>query len=245
MNPQSFRHKLEIAIEQRDQSMLDELERVAVDCPTTSRLWQEHCLLERAIEQWASSPLLSELQAQAANTNSVIAPSPVGSKKVRNSRFSIAALSGIACLLFVGWIVTNTNQLNTSPAPVAVTDSSSTIQVASRKSTSPVISDAYRSPERKRKPFAPVNHSYSLVEQSKAYLPTTVLPPVIPGVTSQITEEVSQTWERISVLPEEMQQVWKNLNLPTEDEQDETSPTKKMPTEPKAPRKFSLFNMLS
>ncbi len=243
MNPQSYRKKLETAIEQRDQLLLDELEQIANDSPATSRLWQDHCLLERAIDDWVSSSLLSEIQQQPATSASLTTTLPVISKKKKRSKRSLpAAISGIACLLFAGWFATGQHQLQEKNLPVAQ------VQVTSAKSilqTTSVVLEPIEQRKQKRKPFAPLNHSYDLVEQSKTFFPSSVLPPVIPDVTNQIAEEVSQTWGRLSVLPEEMQQVWKNLNLPTENESNEASPTEEMPTKPKAPRRFSFFNMLS
>lgn len=247
MNPQSYRKKLETAIEQRDQLLLDELEQIAKDSPATSRLWQDHCLLEHAIEDWVSSSLLCEIQQceiqqQPATPCSLITTVPVTSKKKRSKRSLPAVITGVACLLFAGWFATGQYQLQENNLHVAQ------VQVASANSTLQAISVVHQSIEQtkqKRKPFAPLNHSYDLVEQSKTFLPSSVLPPVIPDLTNQIAEEVSQTWVRISVLPEEMQQVWKELNLPTENESDEASPVEIMPTEPKSPRRFSFFNMLS
>ncbi len=242
MNPQSYRKKLETAIEQRDQLLLDELEQIAKDSPVTSRLWQEHCLLERAIDDWVHSSLLSEIQQQPASSDSLTTTLPVISKKKQSRRSLPAAISGVACLLFAGWFATGQHQLQEKNFPVAQ------VQSGTEKSTLRAISVAHQPIEQakqKRKPFAPLNHSYDLVEQSKTFLPRSVLPPVIPDLTNQIAEEVSQTWVRLSVLPEEMQEVWEELNLPTENESDEASPTEEMPTKPKAPRKFSFFNMLS
>lgn len=221
MNPQAYRIKLETAVEQRDQHLLDELERIAVDSPATEQLWEEHCLLEQAIGQWVDSPRSSVCDHLVAECLPVSSPEAPG--RFRRASSFFATFSGVACLLIIGWIATNTNRTEIASSELAV----QTVQEPSQI---------------ERGPFTQVSHSVDLLDQGKALLPAMVAFPVIPEVASQITEEVSQTWERISVLPEEMQQVWKQLNLPTTRQY---PPAEEMPSQPKPARVFSFFNMLS
>ncbi len=242
VNPQSYRKKLETAVEQRDRLLLAELEQIADDSPATSRLWQEHCLLERAIEDWVRCSSFSEAEQDLSVTEPSAVKLPSSNKK--QNRYSVSALvSGIACLVLIGWLAGGQTELRENDLSVARHDHLNSVH--SNEQVTEVVFDPVVNIKQKRKPFAPLDHSYDLVEQSKAFLPSSVLPPVLPEVTNQIAEEVSQTWVRLSVLPEEMQQVWKELNLPTEHEQDEVAPPEKMPAKQKPARRFSFFNMLS
>ena len=246
VNPQSYRKKLETAIEQRDQVLLDELEQIAHQSPTTLRMWQEHCLLESAIETWVESASSGKAAKHSCSQNVRVAPRSSGGRGTRGmTRFSVPAISALCCLLLLGWLAGGWRTVPEDSSrghqvQLVVSDVSNVeeAEVSGRSHSSGQL-------RRERKPFEPLDRSYDLVDQGRALLPDSVLPPVISDLTDQFAEEAGQTWERISVLPVEMQQVWKELNLPSEDSEDQRQPAKKMPTDRKTSNRFSFFNMLS
>ncbi|MBL4884625.1 MAG: hypothetical protein JKY95_08840 [Planctomycetaceae bacterium] len=234
MNSQSYRIKLEAAIEQRDQLMLAELERIAADSPATKRLWEDHSFLEQAIEAWVNSPASVDVDSMTTSLPKAMTEGPRNSRRTRSS---VAAISGIACLLLFSWIATSGNQTETVSHQL-------TAQTDPAAQADPT---AQNPGKQKQGPFTQVSHSYDLVDQGRALLPSVMSLPVIPEVTIQVAQEVTQTWERISVLPDEMQQVWKQLNLPTTEQQGDESldQYQETPAHPETPQIFSLFKVLS
>ncbi|MCA8984570.1 MAG: hypothetical protein R3C12_25055 [Planctomycetaceae bacterium] len=246
MNPQSFRNKLEQAVINRDQALLESLRQSASESPETSRLWQEHLLVEQAIQQWCIRPLASP---QAATASRVA------------KRRSLNTMTGggvmVACLMLLalglGWL-----GFRSSPGNSLASNDSAAIPVAERPARAetadfpPSGSDhaATASLARQESEGAtlPFPNAFALADQGRLLNPVALLPQM-PNVSEHLEQGMSATWETLSTLPMDMWQKWQvqpkaegNDQLapePVELEESRDSQRKRT-RRPRPPRIFSL-----
>ncbi len=214
MNPQTFQAQLETAIENRDTIALDELGRIAVNNPETQFLWQDHLLIENAIQDWQ---LLSN-RSHPHKTTPSRNPVPLHQRLMAATTAAVLLISAASFFR--------------SPA----TPQQSTSLTAINHKT--IAVEEFPPQE------TAVNYDQLLVRNESAmafsssatglqdlYLPVSV----VSQVHSQLSEEVSQAWNLISRLPNDAEQVYEKF---------ENIVPKSSPAEKPAPEETEEQNFL-
>ena len=238
MNPQAFRHKLEQAVEQRDDGLLAELEQIAPDSPVTARIWADHLQIEQAIAQWKALPLdllhqtgtstavapavrNSWLPFSAAATRSSAEPRRFGSMKL-----ATALLLGICC----GWgawmfrpqalsqeiVFTASEDESGIVMPVEpVLGAESSLAEFSRQDwnefTTARSFEAVGSLGAQAEPPMLLAYSAVWAEQGRTFIPVVGMLPHFPEVAFNWEQGVSQTWETLTALPLGVQEAWQRM----------------------------------
>jgi len=236
LNPQSFRRKLESAIESRDLVTLAELEQIAPENPTTAEIWRMHQQLEGAIGLWRE-PVSQEPRDVASTPR----------RGLGMSRVIRATLAASCLFLVYRSLVPDLNFWENDPTAqsVAATESSSWLErwggrlsllnsstdadspaepelMAGNSAPQPPISEAGASTENQDGPAESlttplVTYSLALADHSQLLLPSRLLP-TLPSVSSQLEQGIHATWDTLSTWPQEMQDAWRTFQTPASDD---------------------------
>jgi len=189
VNPQTFQAQLEVAIENRDRNALSELERIAGDDPDTDMMWQDHLLIENAVQQWQ----------QISRPSQTLLPATSPSLVPLRQRLAAATTAVVLLVTAVSFFRSPAHQQS-------VTMTTTIHEVAASVEELPQHNTAVQDDQLfVRNESAPAFSSTTGIQD--LHLPVSV----VSNMHAQLSEEVYQAWSLISRLPDDAVQVYEQL----------------------------------